>query len=180
MLNPNSERKEDKELTEANLDQYFFIHTNKLILFGLSPRHEAITKHKSKEDEIIEVKFDTNRTQNISGKHKCKYSGYIARDWRFLLLAGAANLDMRSVICEICMRSGTTYKVRSFVKNAKLIEYNERILDKEGIQTLVEKPESDGFLAIIMLKTLELGGNAQSIEQLVEKNFHESDRLMSK
>lgn len=29
---------------------------------------------------------------------------------------------MRSVICEICMRSGTTYKVRSFLKNAKLIE----------------------------------------------------------
>ena len=78
------------------------------------------------------------------------------------------------------MRSGTTYKIRSFLKNAKLIEHNERIQDPAGIQALVEKPEAEGFLAIIMLRTLEQGGSTQSIEQLVEKNFHESDRLMSK
>ena len=80
MLNPNADPKQDKEVSEANLDQYFFIHSNKLILFGLSPRHEAITKHKSGEDEIAEVKFDQNRTQNISGKRKCKSPGLIARD----------------------------------------------------------------------------------------------------
>ena len=78
------------------------------------------------------------------------------------------------------MQSGTTYKIRSFLKNAKLIEFNERLQDEVGIQNLVEKPESDGFLAIFMLKTLEQGGNTQSLESLVEKNFHESDKLMSK
>lgn len=53
------------------------------------------------------------------------------------------------------MESGTVYKIRSFLKNAKLIEFNENIQGESGVPTLVKKPESDGFLAIFMLKTID-------------------------
>ena len=53
------------------------------------------------------------------------------------------------------MESGVVYKIRSFLKNAKLIEFNENIQEPAGIPTFVNKPESDGFLAIFMLKTIE-------------------------
>ena len=62
---------------------------------------------------------------------------------------------MKSIICEIIMESGTVYKIRSFLKNAKLIEFNENIQGESGVPTLVKKPESDGFLAIFMLKTID-------------------------
>ena len=53
------------------------------------------------------------------------------------------------------MESGTVYKIRSFLKNAKLIEFNENIQGESGVSTLANKPESDGFLAIFMLKTID-------------------------
>ena len=61
-------------------------------------------------------------------------------------------LDYPTVICEINSLSGKVYKVRSFLRGAKLIEVNERIV--ENIQLLIDKPESDGFLGIVMLKQL--------------------------
>ena len=36
-------------------------------------------------------------------------------------------MDTRSVVCEILMHSGVTYKIRSFLTNAKLIEFNDRL-----------------------------------------------------
>ena len=45
----------------------------------------------------------------------------------YVKIAGAINLDIKSIICEIMMESGTVYKIRSFLKNAKLIEFNENI-----------------------------------------------------
>ena len=71
LMNPN---KEIGQLQNQVLDQYYFVHSNKLILFGLSEQHEAITKHRQSLDKIIEVKFDQARIQNISGKRKCKSS----------------------------------------------------------------------------------------------------------
>ena len=59
-------------------------------------------------------------------------------------------MDFTSVVCEVHMESEKVYKIRSFVKRAGLIEVNERL--KENPQLLVEKPESDGFLAIMMFK----------------------------
>ncbi len=41
------------------LDQYYFIHSNKLVLFGLSSRHEAIINHSI--NAIISVSFDADK-----------------------------------------------------------------------------------------------------------------------
>ena len=43
----------------ACLDQFYFIHSNKLILFGLSSKHEAIINHSV--NPIISVSFEADK-----------------------------------------------------------------------------------------------------------------------
>ena len=85
------------------------MHSNKLVLFGLSPNHTAIQNHT--KDPICEVKFNTERQENISGKRK----------------AGALSTEHTTVVCEIVTRSGVVYKIRAFVNKCKLIEVNEKL-----------------------------------------------------
>ena len=58
-------------------------------------------------------------------------------------------MSMQSVLCEVVTASGKLYKIRSFVKNAKMIEFNVRLLN--DIDLLVNSPEEHGYLAILML-----------------------------
>ena len=68
--------KEDqlKEKESAVHDQYYCVHTNKLVLFGLSERHEAITNNST--NPIVSISFDSgkkHRSDNkVSGKSKSK------------------------------------------------------------------------------------------------------------
>ena len=68
----SEEQKREKETT--CLDQYYFVHTNKLVLFGLSERHEAIANNAS--NPIISVSFDSGKKhrshKQVSGKSKSK------------------------------------------------------------------------------------------------------------
>ena len=58
------------------LDQYYFMHSNKLVLFGLSEKHEVIVN--SEKNPIVSVTFDANKThrsqKQVKGKHKSKLS----------------------------------------------------------------------------------------------------------
>ena len=38
-------------------------------------------------------------------------------------------IDLFTILCTIEMASGEVFKIRSFVKNAKLIEVNERLTE---------------------------------------------------
>ena len=58
-------------------------------------------------------------------------------------------MSVNSVLCEVAMASGKVYKIRSFVKNAKMIEQNTRL--STNIELLVHKPEEEGYLGILML-----------------------------
>ena len=117
------EQKLAKEST--NLDQFYFIHTNKLVLFGLSERHEAIANNAA--NPITSVCFDVGkkqRSQNqVSGKHKSKVCSIDA------FIVGGTRLDSRTIVCEVRCADGKVYKVRSFVNNAYVIEMNQRIVD---------------------------------------------------
>jgi hypothetical protein len=68
----SEEQKREKETT--CLDQYYFVHTNKLVLFGLSERHEAINNNAA--NPIISVSFDSGKKhrshKQVSGKSKSK------------------------------------------------------------------------------------------------------------
>ena len=56
-------------------------------------------------------------------------------------------IDYATVICEI-VTTKKTYKIRSLIRGCKLIEVN----DKLTAELLIKKPESDGYLAILMFK----------------------------
>ena len=60
---------------------------------------------------------------------------------------GAPVIDYSSVLCEI-VTATKTYKIRALVKGCKMLEFNENI----SVDLLVNKPESEGFLAILMFK----------------------------
>lgn len=68
----SEEQKREKETT--CLDQYYFVHTNKLVLFGLSEKHEAIANNTA--NPIISVSFDSGKKhrshKQVSGKSKSK------------------------------------------------------------------------------------------------------------
>ena len=76
MLEMKEDLTEEQKLAKesTNLDQFYFIHTNKLVLFGLSEKHEAIANNAT--NPITSVCFDVGkkqRSQNqVSGKHKSK------------------------------------------------------------------------------------------------------------
>lgn len=57
------------------LDQYYFIHSNKLMLFGLSTKHEAIVSNA--ENPITEITYDINKKDRsktqVFGKSKSKF-----------------------------------------------------------------------------------------------------------
>ena len=59
---------------------------------------------------------------------------------KFLLnyLGGAAPMSKETVLCEIEMTSGKVYKVRSFIMNAKLIEFNSLLCSNPAL--LAAKP----------------------------------------
>ena len=44
-------------------------------------------------------------------------------------IGGGTRLDPRTIVCEIRCEDGKTYKVRSFVSNAFIIEMNQRIVE---------------------------------------------------
>jgi hypothetical protein len=55
---------EEKADDVTCLDQYYFVHSNKVILFGISSKHEAIINHST--NPITSVNFDVggkSRTQ---------------------------------------------------------------------------------------------------------------------
>lgn len=95
-----------------------------------------------------------------------------------MFVAGATNLTHETIICEVLTQSGKVYKIRSFIKNAKLIEINEPV--SQNIDLLVSKPETDGFLAIFMFKHIESGNFGDSEIDGLLKNFHNHDLLMTK
>ena len=84
---------------------------------------------------------------------------------------GASNLSMQSVLCEIRMASGKLYKIRSFCKNAKFIEFNARL--DTNIDLLVNKPEEEGYLAILMMPIV--GGTSPNNKGLVASHIHAGD-----
>ncbi|CDW89801.1 UNKNOWN [Stylonychia lemnae] len=146
---------------QSCLDQYYFEHSNKLILFGISQKHEAVVNHAT--NPIISVNFDTDRKRQrgdnqVVGKSKSKINSLLY----LIHLGGAIRLDPKTVVCEIKCQDGKYYKVRSFISNAHILELNKRLLANPEIlalkvifhscQYLFTQPENEGYLAIFGVK----------------------------
>ena len=72
---------------EGCLDQFYYFHSNKVVLFGLSEKHAAVVNHAT--DPILEIKWVGDRMAGISGKRK----------------QGAISLEYASIICEVVTAS---------------------------------------------------------------------------
>ena len=79
------------------------------------------------------------------------------------------------MLCEVVMESGHIYKVRSFIKNAKLIEFNDLL--SGNVDLLAARPEQEGFIAIVMLPIQP--GQSPDNQRLVESHVFEGDQLLS-
>jgi hypothetical protein len=44
-----------------------------------------------------------------------------------MYIDGAAKMDTKTIVCEVTMESGKVYKLRSFLKNASILEFNDNI-----------------------------------------------------
>ena len=54
------------------------------------------------------------------------------------------------MICDV-VTAAKVYRIRAMIKNVKLIEFNDRL----SPELLVNKTETEGFLAILMFRNLE-------------------------
>lgn len=119
----------DKEVDE---DHCVLVHSNRICIVTLAPSHPVVASKKTISTINFQIGDKTNRLNNVvQGKRK----------------HGAQGLKPEAVLCEIECEDGCKYSVQSCV-HGKLIEINENLV--KNPQLLVEKPKSDGYIAIIL------------------------------
>lgn len=112
-------------------------HSNKISLVTLAPSHPVYSPGKTVTEVSFKVTLKCDRANNkVSGKRK----------------RGAQWLNPESPLCIITMSDGEKYTVHSGIRG-NLIEVNENLLKHP--QLLTEKPETEGHIAIIMMKLQE-------------------------
>lgn len=123
-LNINSELKD--------IHQRISFHTNRICLISLAEHHPIIKNNKRIVKIDCCVDGDTDRLKNAaSGKGK----------------RGAQKLTPESILCKLICEDGETYLVYSCIKG-KLVEINENLMENPNL--LVEKPFSEGFIALLL------------------------------
>lgn len=117
-------------------DQCVLQHSNKICVITVAPSHPLL-QCKELSNVNFQVSKNVNRLDNkVSGKGK----------------KGAQQLLPESVICEVTSSSGNIYSLYSCVKG-KLVEVNEELVCNSNL--LLEKPETEGYLAVVLPKLTE-------------------------
>ena len=112
-------------------------HSNNICLVTLAPTHVALS-----EGSIKSVSYEFgNQTIDkvVSGKKK----------------HGAFKVNPKRPICQITTELGNTYTITTGI-SGKLIEVNKNLLTDPGLVS--RKPESLGYLAVILHKYVGPGG----------------------
>lgn len=136
-----------------NIHQRISFHSNRICLISLAENHPILKDKKRvvKIDCAIDEK--TDRLKNAaSGKGK----------------RGAQKLVPESILCNLECEDGCVYPVYSCIKG-KLVEINENLVENPNL--LVEKPVSEGFIALLLpvLKEYEeMKGSMLSREEYLE------------
>lgn len=118
--------------SEDNFDHRVSFHTNRVCMISLSEKHPVMKNKKLIRSINCNVDDKTNRlVNNTSGKGK----------------RGAQKLTTNSILCYIECEDNSSYPVYSCVKG-KLLEINENLI--KCPQLMVEKPVSEGFIALIL------------------------------
>lgn len=131
-------------------------HSNKLCVITLSPAHPVL----SNKSQVIDVNFQVtdkcNRFLNtVSGKRK----------------RGAQWLNPESAICIVTTSDDQVYVIRSSIRGS-LIEVNDKLHHSPYL--LTKMPETEGYIAIVMVKIDE---TKQIIEGLMDKVGYEKHSM---
>ena len=117
---------------EGDNDVCLLFHSNKICIVTLAKSHAAFKKGISKVDFKVTNKLDRS-SNKVTGKGK----------------KGGQHVDEKAVLCVLECLDGTIYRVMAGVKG-KLIEVNESLM--ENPQLLVDKGETDGYIAVVLQK----------------------------
>ena len=138
-------------------DQVVLLHSNRICLVSLAPKHPIIQQNLKIEHLEFEVgnkRKPTDRLSNkVSGKGK----------------KGGQSIDEKAILCLIHCENGNKYPVRSCVRGT-LIEINPLIVKNPAL--LVEKPFAEGHLAVVLPKLPE-GLVRLKADLLTEEQYNE-------
>lgn len=120
-------------------DHLILMHSNKIAVCALAPSHPVLDTSRYK---VTRIEYLQTVNDEMSGKHK----------------HNAKNVNVNQPICKIHAQvlndSADSEPEKSFVfyscLNAKLIETNERLIEKPDL--VQSKSTTDGFIAIMMPK----------------------------
>lgn len=114
-----------------NLDTCIRVHTNKLCLVFLSPKHSLVVGNQQIKKINFQVSKKVNRYNNaIKGKGK----------------KGAQFLQPESLLCFVETVDGDSYPVKAGV-HGKLLEINANIPQNYN---LIKDDLNEGFIAVIL------------------------------
>ncbi|CAH1789034.1 unnamed protein product [Owenia fusiformis] len=147
---------------QPGYDQCVLSHSNRVCLVTMAASHDLITSGRIPKQIDFKIDDKTDRTANkVSGKGK----------------KGAQWLTENSPLCRVTCTDGTEYILYSCLRG-HLMEINERLYKNPTL--LIEKPETDGYLAIVMPKLVDFKSQIDkllSIEQYKTNIGQRKDNL---
>ncbi|KNC76299.1 hypothetical protein SARC_11192 [Sphaeroforma arctica JP610] len=129
-------------------DQFVFEHFNALLVVGVSRYHPLVVDPSPIESIDFKADGEQDRLQNeVTGKKK----------------HGAQTITPESLLCRVKLVNGKTYDILGIVKGS-LVQANACLMD--NLQMLKNKPETDGWVAIITRKNKsdKLPTNLENLE----------------
>ncbi|XP_029655672.1 protein Abitram [Octopus sinensis] len=135
-----------------NEDQCVLIHSNRVCLVTVAQSHPLFTENHKVVNISFQVTACLNRMNNkVSGKSK----------------RGAQWLGVNAPLCKVTCEGGRMYTLISCVRG-QLIEVNEALVDNP--QLILEKPQSDGYIAIVLPR---LDEHNQEIDKLLSEEEYQ-------
>ncbi|KAG7458208.1 hypothetical protein MATL_G00235690 [Megalops atlanticus] len=115
-------------------DHCILQHSNRICVITLAESHPIIQKEKKIQSVNYQISAGCSRLQNkVSGKSK----------------RGGQFLTELAPLCRITCTDGEEYTIFSCIRG-RLLEVNEDILTRPSL--LLEKPSTDGYIAVILPK----------------------------
>jgi len=134
-------------------DHCVLFHSNRICLITLALSHPILREKKEIHKIDFQVSANIDRLKNkVSGKGK----------------HGAQFLHPNSPLCYIECADGSKYTVQSCIKG-KLVEINDSLI--ENPKLLVEKPDAEGYIAIVLPSISS--SNQQREELLTLEEYNE-------
>ncbi|XP_014665475.1 PREDICTED: protein Simiate-like isoform X2 [Priapulus caudatus] len=135
-------------------DHCILFHSNKIALLTLAPSHPVLRDNKIVSNVNFNLGKNMNRLVNIV-RGKAKKGG----QW----------LQPDAKVCELTCTDGSNYTIYSCIRG-NLIEINENLLNNPSL--LSEKPDSNGYIAVILPKLHESQAQQDSLLSKAEYIAH--------